>query len=131
MRLLAVLVLLSCLLAGASAGCSFSRGLTNIEDLHQRIESVVPHETTGAELVEILGSPPNNVLAAAEGKRIWLYTFGDSKTAGLNLIVFAVSRSNIGIDTALFILDKDSVVEEVVCSTNSQDLEWEFWPFGE
>ena len=74
--------------------------------------------------------PPNNIIPAAGGKTVFLYTFADSKTGGLNLVIFNTRKTNVGVDTALIIFDKNGVVEQVNVSENSKDLEWDWWAFG-
>jgi hypothetical protein len=129
-RRIAAAIVCSAVLLSA-AGCSFARTRTNLDDFYQRAESVVPGETRIRDLVDILGSPPNNVIPLPDGGQVFLYTFGDAKTAGLDLILFSVSKSNVGVDTAIFTIGKDGVVEEVIYSTNSQKLDWQLWPFGD
>ena len=112
-------------------GCMWSRSRTNIKDFYSRVDAVVPGETKTADIPAILGSPPNNIIPLANGGSILLYTFGDAKAHGFNLLIVNFQKTNIGIDTALFITDGQGVVEEVNVSTNSKDLEWQFWPFGD
>lgn len=113
------------------SGCSWQRSRTNVSDLHLRIDRVEAGKTTTAQLFQLLGSPPNNIIALPGGKNVLLYTFGDSKTEAFDLLLVKFAKTNVGIDSALFITDANGVVEEVSVSTNSQDLEWEFWPFGD
>lgn len=114
-----------------ASGCTFNRTKTNLEDFHERIERVEVGVTTSEDLLDILGGPPTNIIDVAGDRRVWLYTFGDSKTSGLTLIVLNISKSNVGIDSAIFILDPDGVVEEARYSRNSEDLDWDWWAFGE
>jgi hypothetical protein len=112
-------------------GCTWSRQRTNITDFHARVSAVVPGETKGADLPAILGSPPNNVIPLGDGGAVLLYTFADSKTNGFNIIIINLNKTNVGVDSAVFIIDSQGIVQEVNVSTNSKDLEWEFWPFGD
>ena len=112
------------------SGCVFARARTNIADFHTRVESVIVGQTRITEVSQLLGSPPNNIIPAADGKTVFLYTFADSKTGGLNLVIFNTRKSNVGVDTALIIFDKNGVVEQVNVSENSKDLEWDWWAFG-
>ena len=79
----------------------------------------------------MLGSPPNNVIAVGGGRTVYLYAFGDSKTEGFNIILLEITKSNVGIDSAIFIADRNGVVQESYVSNNSRDLPWEFWAFGD
>jgi hypothetical protein len=118
-------------LALLAGGCSFARVRTNAEDFHERVKAVVPGVTRGEELRAILGSDPNASLDLWGGTGwILVYAFGDSKTAAFNLLLFNVSKTNVGIDSAYFIVDSDGVVQEMFVSDYSKDLPWEWWAFG-
>ncbi len=124
-----VSVTIACaLLAG---GCTFMRHHINTVDFHERIKDVEDGRTTTDELREMIGSPPQSVLFAGKGERIWVYSFGEAKAAGLTLIVFNTLKTNMGLDGALFLIDENGVVKEHTVSNNSQDLAWEWWPFDE
>lgn len=116
--------------AVSQSGCAWRRARTNVADMFQRVDRVQPGSTTASELVSILGSPPNNVLELSGNRSVFIYTFGDSKTESFNIILLEITRSNVGIDSALFVLQGD-VVEKVYVSTNSKDLAWQFWAWGD
>ena len=128
-RAACALAVLAMLLAGP--GCLWRRARTNVADLPQRMEGVVEGQTTVSQLEEIMGSPPNNVIQLSGGGAILLYAFGDSKTNGMNLILLEITKTNVGVDSAIFIVDANNVIQEMTVSNNSQDLEWEFWAFGD
>ena len=90
------IILLLPLLLGA---CTFARQKINVEGFHEKAEQIVPGKTKAADLSKILGSPPNAVLPLKDGKKVYVYTFGEGKTAGLTLILFNVSKTNLGIDS--------------------------------
>ncbi len=114
-----------------ACGCTFSRQHINTVDFHERIVGIEPGKTTTDDLKQMIGSPPQSILYVEGGERIWVYSFGQAKTAGLTLIVFNTLKSNIGLDSALFLIDENDVVKEYNVSNNSQDLPWEWWPFDE
>jgi hypothetical protein len=114
-----------------ASGCTFMRHHINTVDFHERIRNVEDGKTTTDELRDMIGSPPQSVLYTGKGERIWVYSFGEAKTAGLTLIVFNTLKTNMGLDGALFLIDENGVVKEHIVSNNSQDLAWEWWPFDE
>ncbi|MHC4943752.1 MAG: hypothetical protein ACYTG7_12115 [Planctomycetota bacterium] len=128
-RYLGILAALT--LAFLLSGCMFARQKINIENFHAKAETIVPGKTKAKELTEILGSQPNAIIDTPEGKKIFAYTFGEAKTKGLTLILFNVRKTNLGIDTAYFFIDKNNVVEEKIISTNSKEIPWEWWAFGD
>ncbi|MEN8184258.1 MAG: hypothetical protein ABFS46_17165 [Myxococcota bacterium] len=118
------------LFLGSTLGCAWQRQRINIEDPYTRIARVKPGQTTTEELTAILGSEPTNIINIPPDHRGFVYGFGDSKSFLAGLIIFSVQKTNIGLDTAVFVVDSSSVVQEVIHSSNSRDLAWQFWPFG-
>jgi len=123
-----ILALLAAILAAPA--CTFARARINDENFLKMTEKIIPGKTTTQELTTTLGQPMNWV-ELPENKRIFIYSYGDSKTAGLTLILFNVLKTNAGYDSAFFVIDtnKKIVVEKYV-GTKSADLPWEFWAFG-
>ena len=122
---------LICLCLGILAsGCTFARNKINVEDFHAKAEKIIPGKTTADETVEIIGSQPSAILELKD-ERAYVYTFGDGKTGGLNLFIFGSRRTNLGIDSAYFFLDKNNVIKRKMISKNSQDLDWDWWAFGD
>ena len=117
-------------LAFVLSGCQFARSQINIEDFNKKAESIIPGKTTTAEVLEILGSPPSAILQL-RNEKAYVYTFGDSKTGGLNLFIFGTRKTNLGIDSAYFFLDENDVITRKIVSNNSQDLTWDWWAFGD
>jgi hypothetical protein len=114
----------------AANGCGFNRQQINHADLPDKVAGVVPGQTTLAELEQMVGGPAIAVTPVGDGKRLYTYTFGDSKTKGLYLILLNISKTNTGIDTASFLVNQDNIVEAVQVGKNSEDLPWEWWAFG-
>ncbi len=126
-----VLMALAVLLLLSLPGCVFARAQLNAADLEERVAMVVPGATTMVEVEEAIGGPATSITPLGGGKLLHVYTFGDTKTAGLSLIVLNVSRTNSGIDTAFFVVNADGVVEEMRIGQNSKDVPWEWWAFGD
>lgn len=118
-------------LVAAIGGCSFNRQQINHADLPDRVSGVVPGQTTLAELEKMAGGPATSITPVGDNKRLYTYTFGDSKTGGLFLILLTISKTNTGIDTASFLVNQDDIVEAVQVGKNSEDLPWQWWAFGD
>ncbi len=112
-------------------GCLFHRAQLNVADLEERVAGVVPGKTRIEELERMIGGPATSITPLAGGNLLYAWTFGDTKTAGLTLILINISRTNSGIDTALFVVDPDGVVQSQKVGRNSRDLSWQWWAFGE
>jgi hypothetical protein len=117
-------------LAVALGGCSFNRAQVNKADFEHRVARVVPGQTTLAELEAMAGGPATSITPIGN-KRLYAYTYGDSKTAALTLILLNISKTNAGFDTALFLVDENNVVEWAGVGKNSKDLPWQWWAFGD
>ena len=111
-------------------GCSFQRQRINIEQPYARIARVKPGETRAEELPAILGTAPSNIVPIPPDKEGHVYGFGDSKTFMLGIVLLNFQKTNTGMDTAIFVVDRNGIVQNVVHGTNSKDLPWQFWPFG-
>ena len=117
-------------LIAAVSGCAWNRHQTNQADMVKRSAEVVPGQTTAAELEEIAGGPPTSITPVGD-KEAYVYTFGDAKTEALNLILIVISKTNSAIDTAVFLVDENNVVESMKVGNNTEDLPWEWWSFGD
>lgn len=118
-------------LALMAGGCAFNRAQVNQADLPQRVAGVVPGQTTIAEVEAMAGSTATSITPLGDGKSLYAYTYGDSKTAGLMLIILNISKTNAGFDTALFLVDQNGIVEWAGVGQNSKNLPWQWWAFGD
>lgn len=121
-------LLLSCATAG---GCTFARSEVNNKDLPALVKEMKPGQTTEDDLVRSIGTPPGQIIMMPSGNRLLVYSYGQSKTKGLTLLVFNVSKTNAAVDTAIFLVNKQGVVEEAWVGDNSGKIDWEWWAFGE
>ena len=56
---------------------------------------------------------------------------GVATAAGLTLILINIMKTNSGIDTALFLVDEQGVVEETKIGQNHKEVDWQWWAFGD
>jgi len=110
-------------------GCSWNRNQINQADLERRVAGVVPGQTTVAELEAMAGGPPTSITPIG-AKQLYAYTYGDAKSEALTLLIINIGKTNLGIDTALFLIDENGIVESARVGQNSKDLPWEWWAFG-
>lgn len=114
----------------ALGGCTWGRQQINQADLENRVAGVVPGQTTAAELEKLAGGPPTSITPIGQ-KQLYAYTFGDSKSEALTLLIVNIGKTNTGLDTALFLIDENGIVKSSRVGTNSKDLPWEWWAFGD
>jgi len=130
-RLIWASTLVVALLAPGVGGCTFSRAQINAADLEQRVANVVPGKTHIEEVERMIGGPATSVTPVGSDHLLYAWTFGDSKTAGLTLILINIMKTNSGIDTALFLVDQGGVVEEAKIGQNHKEVGWQWWAFGD
>ena len=113
-------------------GCHFSRARVNVPDFYERAEQVEIGKTHADDLPAIFGTPAFQELKLGEeGKKAYVYVFGDAKTESFNMFIFSVGETNSGVDTATFFADENGVIEKTVIGDNSRDLPWDFWAFSD
>jgi hypothetical protein len=130
LRAAGISILAASLLMPALSGCSMQRQRINIENPFTRIQRVKEGRTRAEELPAIFGTAPSSVIPIPPDKEGYVFSYGDSKTFMLGIILLNFQKTNTGIDTAIVVLDRNGVVEKVIHSENSKDLPWQFWPFG-
>lgn len=115
----------------ATSACSWSKTVINEPDFIARADKVVVGQTRREQLPEILGSTPLTWIQTDAGNDIYVYTYGQTKTKGFNMILLGISKSNTRIDAAWFVTDKDGIVSRKFVGTNSRDVPFEWWAFGD
>lgn len=124
-----VAVVSTVVLVMSLGGCTWGRQQINQSDLESRASNVVVGKTTAAELEQIIGAPTS--ITPIGRSQLYAYTFGDSKTEALTLLIINIGKTNTGLDTALFLIDENGVVQDTRIGMNSKDLPWEWWAFGD
>jgi hypothetical protein len=124
-------MLVIALLAPGVEGCTFSRAQINAADLERRVANVVPGKTHVEEVERMIGGPATSITPVSSDRLLYAWTFGDSKTAGLTLILINIMKTNSGIDTALFLVDEEGVIEEAKIGQNHKEVGWQWWAFGD
>jgi outer membrane protein assembly factor BamE (lipoprotein component of BamABCDE complex) len=115
----------------ATSACSWNKTVINEADFLTRADQVIVGQTKREQLPEILGSTPLTWIQTDNGSDVYVYTYGQSKTNGFNIILLGISKTNTRIDSAYFVTDKDGVVSKKFVGTNSQDVPFEWWAFGD
>ena len=115
----------------ATSACSWSKTVINESDFLTRADKVIVGQTKREQLPAILGSTPLTWIETDNGTQVYVYTYGQTKTKGFNMILLGISKSNTRIDAAYFVTDKDGVVSMKFVGTNSKDVPFEWWAFGD
>lgn len=110
-------------------GCAFSRGTLGDDIKTEAIDSIKKGVTTKTEVLTLLGAPDR--VLPLNGRDVYQYYRYDGKVGSLLLIVVNFSRVSIKGDDLYVMLNQNGIVEDVISSRRTENLEFRFWPFGE
>ena len=121
-----------CLVAFFSAcgGCMWGRMRVNDPTIVQRAARIKPGVTKVSQLSRLLGAEPS--MRMPVGSRLMLgYTYADTKSNGLVLILLNFTRTQTVTDTLYVEADAETGTVVKVHVPPSHEIEWRFWPFGD
>jgi outer membrane protein assembly factor BamE (lipoprotein component of BamABCDE complex) len=110
-------------------GCALSRGTLGDDIKTEAIDSIKKGVTTKTEVLTLLGAPDR--VLPLNGRDVYQYYRYDGKVGSLLLIVVNFSRVSIKGDDLYVMLNQNGIVEDVISSKRTENLEFRFWPFGE
>lgn len=123
----------NCLLGAALVllvtGCAFSRGTLGEDIGNDAVDSIKKGVTTKDEVLSLLGAPDR--LLDVNNRDVFHYYRYDAKAGSLLLLVVNFTRLSIKSDDLFVILNRDGLVEDIISTKRTRDLEFRFWPFGE
>ena len=128
MRILLPLVLVAAI-ALLTQGCAFSRGTLGDDIKTEAVNSIKKGVTTKAEVLGVLGAPDR--VLPLNGRDVYQYYRYDAKAGSLLLILVNFSRISVKGDDLFVMMNQGGIVEEVISSKRTENLEFRFWPFGE
>lgn len=108
-------------------GCAFSRGTLGDDIKSEIIATIQKGSTTKSEVVNLLGAPDR--LVQLNGRDVFHYYRYDAKAGSLLLIVLNFTRLSVKSDDLFVVLNRDGIVEDVIASKRTDNLEFRFWPF--
>src|SRR5262245_54576652 len=110
-------------------GCAFSRGTLGDDINPEAVNSIKKNVTTKAEVLTLLGAPDR--VLPLNGRDVYQYYRYDGKVGSLLLIIVNFSRVSVKSDDLFVMLNQSGVVEDVIHSKRTENLEFRFWPFGD
>jgi hypothetical protein len=110
-------------------GCAFSRGTLGDDIKTEAIGEIKKGATTKAEVLALLGAPDR--VLPLNGRDVYQYYRYDAKAGSLLLILINFSRLSVKGDDLFVMLNQNGIVEEVLSSKRTENLEFRFWPFGD
>jgi len=110
-------------------GCAFSRGTLGDDIKTEAVSSITKGVTTKTEVLALLGAPDR--VLPLNGRDVYQYYRYDAKAGSLLLILVNFSRISVKGDDLFIMIDQNGVVQEVISSKRTENLEFRFWPFGD
>ena len=110
-------------------GCAFSRGTLGDDIQTEAVAAIKKGVTTKAEVLGLLGAPDR--VLPLNGRDVYQYYRYDAKAGSLLLILVNFSRISVKGDDLFVMMNQGGIVEEVISSKRTENLEFRFWPFGE
>jgi type IV pilus biogenesis protein CpaD/CtpE len=110
-------------------GCAFSRGTLGDDIKTDAVASIKKGATTKTEVITLLGAPDR--ILQVNGRDLFQYYRYDAKAGSLLLILINFSRLSIKSDDLFVMLNENGIVEDVISSKRTENMEFRFWPFGE
>ena len=123
-------IVLSVLIALTLGGCMWGRMKVNDDTIVDRAGLIKVGSTKGAQVPAILGAQPT-MRMPGKSHAVLGYTYADTKSSGLMLILFNFTRSTTVADTLYVETDAESDLVTRVYIPPKRKIEWRFWPFGE
>jgi outer membrane protein assembly factor BamE (lipoprotein component of BamABCDE complex) len=112
------------LIAFLVAGCAFSRGDLGTAIKADDLAQIKKGQTTEAQVVALLGAPDE---IREIGKRSLFHYF---RYTLKHATVFVFSRANIASDEVYVLFDERGVADQVIAGNRTDQLKFQFWPFG-
>ena len=109
-------------------GCAFSRGTLGDDIKTEAVGALKKGTTTKTEVIALLGAPDR--VLQLNGRDVFQYYRYDAKAGSLLLILVNFSRMSIKSDDLFVMLNQNGIVEDVISSKRTENLEFRFWPFG-
>lgn len=128
MRIVLLLVFVAAL-ANLTQGCAFSRGTLGDDIKTEAVNLIKNGVTTKTEVLGLLGAPDR--VLPLNGRDVYQYYRYDAKAGSLLLILVNFSRISVKGDDLFIMIDQNGVVQEVISSKRTENLEFRFWPFGD
>lgn len=106
------------------SGCAFSRGDLGVPFSANDLASIQDGRTNEAQVVELLGAPDSiKEIGQHQVFHYYRYTLKHA-----TVLVF--TRVNIASDDLYIFFDQDGVVTQVLAGNQTNNLKFQFWPFG-
>ena len=122
-----VVVLLITLLM--SQGCVVTRGTLGEPFREEAIAQIKKGSSTASVVVALLGAPER--IVRGNEREIFHYYYYDGKSPALLLLVLNLVRMELKSDNLYVFFGRNGLVEDVLYSKRTPNVEFKLWPFGD
>lgn len=110
-------------------GCVVTRGTLGEPLRDESIAQIKKGVSSASEVVALLGAPER--IVRGNDREIFHYYYYDGKSPALLLLVLNLVRMEVKSDNLYVFFGRNGLVEEVLYSKRTPNVEFKLWPFGE
>jgi len=110
-------------------GCVVTRGTLGEPLRDEAITQIKKGSSTVSEVVAMLGAPER--IVRGNDREIFHYYYYDGKSPALLLLILNLVRMEVKSDNLYVFFGRNGLVEEVVYSKRTPNVEFKLWPFGD
>ena len=110
-------------------GCVVTRGTLGEPLREESIAQIKKGVSTTSEVVALMGAPER--IVRGNDREIFQYYYYDGKSPALLLLVLNLVRMEVKSDNLYVFFGGNGLVEEVLYSKRTPNVEFKLWPFGD
>jgi hypothetical protein len=110
-------------------GCVVTRGTLGEPLREEKIAQIKKGVSTTSEVVALMGAPER--IVRGNDREIFQYYYYDGKSPALLLLVLNLVRMEVKSDNLYVFFGRNGLVEEVLYSKRTPNVEFKLWPFGD
>lgn len=110
-------------------GCVVTRGTLGEPLRDESIAQIKKGASTTSEVVALLGAPER--IVRGNDREIFHYYYYDGKSPALLLLILNLVRMEVKSDNLYVFFGRNGLVEEVLYSKRTPNVEFKLWPFGD
>lgn len=113
----------------SAQGCVVTRGTLGEPLRDESIAQIQKGVSTASEVVGLLGAPER--IVRGNDREIFHYYYFDGKSPALLLMVLNLVRMEVKSDNLYVFFGRNGLVEDVLYSKRTPNVQFKLWPFGD
>ncbi len=110
-------------------GCVVTRGTLGEPLRDESVAQIKKGASTMSEVVALMGAPER--IVRGNDREIFHYYYYDGKSPALLLLILNLVRMEVKSDNLYVFFGRNGLVEEVLYSKRTPNVEFKLWPFGD